>query len=640
MTDTPEWNHGEPSGIGAGGSENNADLESSHIEELEQAVMILEAEKTRIESRAIANEAFFSGMANEIQAPLDAAVALAGSLLEEQLSPRAADLTRDIKTTIAAALATVNDVLDLSKIKAGNLTLVIADYDFINLLKGVRSTAFFQAKEKGLEFKFRVDPALPRCLKGDVSRLRQILQNIIGNAIQSTDAGSVLVRVSRDGEFIRVDVADTGAGVNAEDLDILFSPFHNPYGESGESGKNAGLGLAVAKSLVDMMGGSVIVDSEPGAGSRFHLHLPLVPGDPAAVPQAVRTVEKSRPRILLVDDNQTNRKHAGLALHSMGYDCDTAASGAEAIEKVRTLEYDLVLMDYAMPGMNGSEATQAIRELGKTSLPIVGLTTNNKPENVRQYLADGMNDVLAKPVKDVQLREILAKWLGVPAMLPRKDATSIMSLASMSGKGGYGAVEMAGNIPGLDVDAGLANVGGQYGMYEDLLNLAGESLPGLVENLRHALRDGDVERLNIELNGLEESLHTIGMISLSQQARLCEADLARTGLEGCAEKLMAFLRALNIFANQLQGLFENSANSSSVIYGDRLALEKRLHKILHEMKLGNHIEVRKLMTMVSKRSYDGVSRLDLLEIKRLVNAADYRAAAARMNEVLQRLAST
>ncbi|MCC8116038.1 MAG: response regulator, partial [Planctomycetes bacterium] len=583
----------------------------------------------------------FSGLANEIQAPLEAAVAMAGLVLAEPIPPRAAELARDLKATVAAALNTVNDVLDLSKIKAGNLTLVIADYDFINLLRGVRSTAFFQAKEKGLNFKFRVDPALPRCLKGDVSRLRQILQNIIGNAIQSTDSGSVTVRVSRDGEFIRVDVADTGAGVDAEDLDILFSPFHNPYGQSGAAGKNAGLGLAVAKSLVDMMGGSVIVDSEPGAGSRFHLHLPLVPGDPAAVPQAVRAGEKSRPRLLLVDDNQTNRKHAGLALKAMGYDCDTAASGPEAVEMVRAIDYDLVLMDYAMPGMNGSEATRAIRDMGKTALPIIGLTTNNKPENVRQYLSEGMNDILAKPVKDVQLRELLAKWLGSPLALPRKDATSIMSMSSVSlaGQPGYGAVEMAGNIPGLDVDAGLANVGGQYGMYEDLLNLAGESLPGLVENLRQAIRDGDADRLLIELNGLEESLHTIGMVGLSEQARQCETDLGNTGLEGCAEKLMAFLRALNIFANQLQGLFENGANSSSVIYGDRLALEKRLHKILHEMKLGNHVEVRRLILKVSKRSYDGVSKLELLEIKRLVNSAEYRSAAARLSEVLGRLAS-
>ncbi|MCC8164964.1 MAG: response regulator, partial [Planctomycetes bacterium] len=449
----------------------------------------------------------------------------------------------------------------------------------------------------------------------------------------------VTVRVSRDGDFIRIDVADTGAGVDAADLGILFSPVHNPYDKSGASGRNAGLGLAVAKSLVDMMGGSIIVDSAPGAGSRFHIHLPLVPGDPAAVPQAARPPEKTRPRLLLVDDNQTNRKHAGLALQAMGYDCDTAASGPEAVERGGSVDYDLILMDYAMPGMNGGEATRAIRELGKTTLPIIGLTTNNKPENVRQYLADGMNDVLAKPVKDAALREILGKWLGGPVTLVRKDATSIMSVSSLSGKGGYGAVEMAGNIPGLDVDAGLANVGGQYGMYEDLLNLAGESLPGLVENLRQALNDDDADRLLIELNGLEESLHPIGMVGLSEQARQCERDLGQTGLEGCAEKLMAFFRALTIFSNQLQGLFENSSNSSSVIYGDRVALEKRLHKILHEMKLGNHVEVRKLMTMVAKRSYDGVSKLDLMEIKRLVNAAEYRAAAARLNEVLQRLAS-
>ncbi|MCC8164965.1 MAG: hypothetical protein LIQ31_02150, partial [Planctomycetes bacterium] len=155
MTDTTQWINDELSDKNPDGSGNESGMDFSHIEELEQAVMILEAEKTRIESRAIANEAFFSGMANEIQAPLEAAVAMAGTLLEESLPSHAADLARDIKATIAAALATVNDVLDLSKIKAGNLTLVVADYDFIPLLRGVRSPAFFQAQEKDLEFKFR-----------------------------------------------------------------------------------------------------------------------------------------------------------------------------------------------------------------------------------------------------------------------------------------------------------------------------------------------------------------------------------------------------------------------------------------------------------------------------------------------------
>ena len=478
---------------------------------------IIEAEKTRIESQARTNDRFFAGMVNEIQHPIGSVVDMAEILLASPLDQKLLDIAHDIKETMQTALMTVNDVLDLSKINSGNLALEEKNYDFISTLKTIRSTAFFQAKEKGLRFEFKIDPALPRCLFGDPGRLRQILVNIIGNAIKYTDSGQISVSAVSDGDYVRFNIADTGIGMDSAVLDVLFTPFLHPHGDDKNKKKGTGLGLAISKSLVEMMGGSLIVDSVPGAGSRFHLHIPVRPGDPDAVSC----------------QDQEDRSS------------------------------------------------------------------------------------------------------------PDKGDTAIMPDSILYSVPGYGTVEMAATIKGLDTDAGLAMVAGQYGMYEELLHLASETLPELVESLLEAGRHRNAARLLIEINGLEESLHTLGMTTLSVQARECENELESGGLELCETKIHSFLANLRQFVVQLQALFISNTpsgpSSSSVLYGDTTALEARLHKILHEMGLGNHVQVRKLTMQVSKRDYVAASRATLLEIRRLVNAGEYRMARDRITAVLAKL---
>lgn len=628
----------------------------SRVEELENAFMTLEAEKTRLENQARANERFFMGMANEIQNPVGQAVVMAEMLLAEpaaqSMNQEARDIARDIRETMQLVLATVNDVLDLSKIHAGGLTLNVRNYDFIDLMKGVRSAAYFQAKEKNLGFDFSVDPALPRHARGDPDRLRRILANIIGNAVKSTDRGRVAVAVGKDGDSININISDTGAGIDPENLDQLFSPFHRLSGGGAEGDQGLGLGLAVSKSLVDIMGGSILVDSVPGAGSRIHLRLPLVPGDPADVRNEHAP---ARRRILVVDDNDNNLRSAAAVLAGMGYACDTASSGPAALDLLSRAKesgrFDLILVDYDMPGMNGAEVARAVREGSRGAavhdahwrkVPIVGLAAVPDRDGPR-LLESGMNGVLAKPVTEPALRRALEKWLPSPAPSqphnpPGKGDTSIMSADILEDRLRCGVVEMAAKIEGLDVAAGLRTASGQYGMYEELLQLAAETLPGLIDNLIAAGREGDADRLRIEINGLGESLHTLGMIGLSRRAEECESLLERNGPLPCEETIAGFVRDLRLFATRLQELFENGSHSSSVLFGSAAALETRLHKLLHAMALGNHVEVRKLAAAATRRKYDAAHRMSLMEIRRLVNAGEYKAARNRINSVLQSIA--
>ncbi len=605
---------------------------AGRIEELEEAIMSLEAEKTRIENRSRANDLFFSGMANEIQSPIASAVEMADLLLAEPLEQKHLDIARDIKNTVQMVLTTVNDVLDLSKIKSGDLILEERHYDFISVLKTTRSTSFFQAKEKKLHLDFQIDPALPRYLFGDPGRLRQVLLNIIGNAIKYTNKGQISVNVNKDGKHVRFDISDSGVGMDADDLDALFSPFHDPFRDFKGGKKGTGLGLAISKSLVEMMGGSIIIDSIPGAGSRFHITLPARPGDPALVTAGEADSGGSRPVILIVDDKEKNLRLAANALATLGYASETASSGAEALRKLTEHDYSLVLMDYSMPEMNGAIAAEAARAIGKTTIPIILLAANADMEAVQQYSESGVTDVLAKPVEAEKLRRMLAKWIP-NRQTAEKGATSILFMKGP----GFGIVEMAGNIEGLNVEAGLGMVAGQYGVYEELLQLAAETLPSLVDNLALAAREGNASRLLVEINGLEESLHTLGMIALSEQARQCETQLKMNGMAACESSFQSLLRSLNIFINQLQGLFENSASSSSILYSDSIALAARLNKILHEMSLGNHVQVRKLIARTARRDYDDVPRTTLMEIKRLISAGEYRDAHKRIEAVLDTL---
>jgi CheY-like chemotaxis protein len=347
-------------------------------------------------------------------------------------------------------LTIINDVLDYSKIEAGRMTVECIDFSLRSVCDEVRTILRAAVAKRGLETSIQYDSSLPAHIKGDPLRIRQVLLNLTSNAVKFTERGTVRIEVSRLGEMqLRVSVADSGIGINEEQLNRMFMRFTQADSSTTRRYGGTGLGLAISKTLVELMGGTIGVSSQPGVGSTFWFTLPLVAAEqphqqqvPAELlpppvrppeaageaidppPIALGAVGKDGDRLLLVEDNFVNQRVAVYMLTKLGFRVDVALHGREAIDMLGKFAYDLVLMDCQMPEMDGFEAARTIRDRNSRVLdhdvPVIAMTANAFPEDRARALASGMNDFLAKPVDRAVLAAMLAKWLKAePVREPR-----------------------------------------------------------------------------------------------------------------------------------------------------------------------------------------------------------------------------
>jgi CheY-like chemotaxis protein len=319
----------------------------------------------------------------------------------------------------------LNDILDFSKVEAGKLELVAVDFELRKCLSEVTGVMVFGARHKGLELVCEVDPAVPQWLSGDDARLRQILINLVGNAVKFTAVGRVEVRVrcergAGEAEQLHFVVADTGGGIAADKQAVIFAPFEQGDASMARRFGGTGLGLAIASRLVGLMKGRIWVESpwqaagsaEPVAGSAFHFTACFAPGTAtAAAPETVAAAVQRPLRILLAEDNPVNRRLACYMLEKKGHTVLTAQDGLEALAVLETETVDLILMDVQMPGMDGVEATRVIRAreaAGGYHVSIVALTAHAMSGD-RDYCLDaGMDDYLTKPIRAEDLDRVLA----------------------------------------------------------------------------------------------------------------------------------------------------------------------------------------------------------------------------------------
>ena len=402
------------------------------------------------EAASKAKTRFLAAMSHEIRTPLNAVLGMNGLLLASPLNDEQRRHAELIRSSGQSLLAIINDILDLSKIEAGRMELEIVDFPLAETIREVVSLLTVRAQAKGLVLELVLPEELPAVVRGDPSRLRQVLFNLIGNGLKFTDAGRVTVALSHravaptpgnhDTIELRIVVSDTGIGIPPEVLPRLFQRFSQADSSTARRFGGTGLGLAISREIVELMHGRIEVASQPGRGSRFTVTIRVEPGSQAASPAAELDAPAEPPvrplRILVAEDNGVNQILIKAMLDAQGHFSDIVADGIEVVRQVQAARYDLVLMDIQMPDMDGQAATQAIRSLPGPAgrVPIVAMTANAMPEERAAYLAAGMNDHVAKPLNPRLLAEVIARVTRDGAM--------------PAGPGGRGREHHAGQ-PGL-----------------------------------------------------------------------------------------------------------------------------------------------------------------------------------------------
>ena len=416
--------------------QQNRDITSQQEEIKRQNLSLEKVNQELFRAKARAEEAteykslFLANMSHEIRTPMNGIIGMANMLKNSHLTKEQEDALNIIVQSSDSLLTIINEILDISKIESGKLELESLNFNLHQEIGNVIRLLKMKAEEKDLALSYSISPYVPVFVKGDPTRTKQVLINLITNAIKFTPRGSVKISIQTTDRIgnqtiVRFDVADTGIGIAREELPKLFRPFTQSDVSFTRRFGGTGLGLAISKNLVDLMGGSIGVESEPDKGSTFWYTLPFDDGIPevttVSAPQAEESREAESGRedaplhFLLAEDNLINQKVALMVIQKMGFTADVAVNGKAAVEKYRENRYDLILMDIMMPEMDGIEATKAIRELERKRgsskrIPIIALTANAMKEDKDKCLAAGLDDYISKPFKPADLERIVNEF--------------------------------------------------------------------------------------------------------------------------------------------------------------------------------------------------------------------------------------
>lgn len=510
-----------------------------------ESYQIMMEEKNKVAQEALeAKSNFLANMSHEIRTPMNAISGMAQLLSQKNFEKEEKEYIDTIQKSSESLLSIINEILDFSKIDSGKMEIVEEEYHFNSLIHDVLSIIEFRMREKSVKLVIDIDPHIPRVLIGDELRIRQILINLLNNAVNFTYRGHIRLHIiwqkndEKEG-CLEVEVEDTGIGISEENMKKLFRAFGQIDTRKNRNVEGTGLGLVISKRLLNQMGGDIWVESTLNEGSVFSFRLPQRVKDGrasnyeanhdkvfAANDEFKITFRAPGAKVMVVDDNKVNLQVASELMKKFGFEPVLVDSGIEAINKIEEhlVSFDLVFMDHMMPFMDGVEATQKIRAIQTEyaqELPIVALTANAIKGVEKQLKEAGMNDYLSKPIHMKQLSDILEKWIPISKQVRIMDGKEISPPRSyftnpMLKKESEEKRDILDCLKGISIEDGLRNCGGNKNAYVRVLSTFASS--NLLAGLEEYISKGDAANYSVIAHSIKGACRNIGAMEVGDIA--------------------------------------------------------------------------------------------------------------------------
>lgn len=495
----------------------------------------------KAEATEQAKAAFFAKMSHEIRTPINAVLGMDEMILRENISPEVHGYAENIKTAGNSLLSIVNDILDSSRLETGRLEILPSEYELLSLINDCYNLVKVRAIEKGLDFKVTNDPTLPKLLVGDEVRVRQIVSNILTNAVKYTRVGHITFnigweKIADNVVNLIVRVEDTGIGISEAGKEHLFESFERLDERNNKYIEGTGLGLSISKQLCDLMDGTIKVESEVGKGSVFTVTIPQgctseAPlGDFYARIQALNTKDKAVPekftasfaKVLVVDDVQLNIDVFRGLLKKTKIHIDAALSGEEALSLIKKKRYDIIFMDHLMPGLDGVETLKRMQEMDHVNVdtPVIVLTANVTPDSEKEYRACGFTEYVPKPVKGKVLEEVVYRYLKDVEKNGSEEEQKSPETASEA---------LLSKLAFLDTAMGLSCCGNDVVLYKEIVSEYVND--DRSEKLDELYKAQNWNEYKVQIHAVKSSALSIGAMDLSDKAKKIEACINELDLE-------------------------------------------------------------------------------------------------------------